>query len=116
MRVPFALRASIIVITLCGSSWFWYQGLLHSPLAGSSVIEKQEGPRVDSNTAPAQPSRKNDQAMAYYRRYPDVHQHEYYGINGPLGIDGARQHYLHHGKREGRIWNGLPDQTSNAPP
>jgi hypothetical protein len=43
-------------------------------------------------------------AAAYWARYQDVAADGYYGRGGPLGAFGARQHYLDHGRREGRQW------------
>lgn len=43
-------------------------------------------------------------ARAYWERYPDVRASALYGEKGRLGILGAREHYMQHGRREGRIW------------
>ncbi len=47
-------------------------------------------------------------AEEYWRKNPDVRADPVYGENGKLGVFGAREHYLKHGKREGREWPILP--------
>ncbi|MDE1150007.1 MAG: FkbM family methyltransferase [Azospirillaceae bacterium] len=41
-------------------------------------------------------------AYGYWRRYPDVAGHDYYGEFGTLGYEGARRHFIDHGRTEGR--------------
>lgn len=43
-------------------------------------------------------------AHAYWERYPDVRASALYGEKGHLGILGAREHFMQHGRREGRVW------------
>lgn len=43
-------------------------------------------------------------ARAYWERYPDVRANPLYGEKGSLGILGAREHFMQHGRREGRVW------------
>lgn len=43
-------------------------------------------------------------AEAYWRRNPDVAADAFFGVNGALGIFGAREHYDRHGRGEGRQW------------
>ena len=58
-------------------------------------------------------SLEHELAEAYWRRYPDIKEDAHYGINGPLGIFGAREHFRQHGKREGRVWGLTPGQLLN---
>jgi hypothetical protein len=43
-------------------------------------------------------------ARAYWERYPDVRANPLYGEKGSLGVLGAREHFMQHGRREGRVW------------
>lgn len=43
-------------------------------------------------------------AEAYWQRYEDVARDGVYGRNGRLGVFGAREHWLRHGKAEDRLW------------
>lgn len=43
-------------------------------------------------------------ARAYWARYPDVRSSPLYGEGGSLGVLGAREHFMQHGRREGRVW------------
>lgn len=93
-----------VVIIICVVSFgSWLVGLSGSPLF-----------HPDRNALPRPSEQSGDQdpaelalARAYWNRYPDVAGHSYFGENGVLGADGARTHYLLHGKSEGRSW-GLP--------
>ena len=49
---------------------------------------------------------ENAIAIEYWAKYPDVRNHHYFGENGTLGVFGAREHYLKHGKAEARHWPG----------
>lgn len=42
----------------------------------------------------------------YYNRRPDVAQDGYYGPGGPMGANGALQHFYDHGQYEGMGYNG----------
>ena len=90
----------VVVIICIVSFGSWLVGLAGSPLVNP-----------DRNTAlrSGEQSGSHDPielalARAYWNRYPDVAGHSYFGENGVLGADGARTHYLLHGKAEGRSW------------
>ena len=43
-------------------------------------------------------------AEAYWLRYSDVRTDPHWGSKGPMGVWGARDHFVLHGKREGRVF------------
>lgn len=53
-------------------------------------------------------NREKELAEAYWKRYPDVRDHPFYGVSGPTGTHGAHDHFRQHGKREGRVMAPLP--------
>jgi hypothetical protein len=60
--------------------------------------------RVLARTANIDTAAEEKLAHAYWARYPDVRASALYGENGRLGILGAREHFMQHGRREGRVW------------
>lgn len=45
-------------------------------------------------------------AKKYWAENPGVRTDKFFGDGGTLGVYGAREHYLRHGKTEGRNWPG----------
>ena len=60
--------------------------------------------RVLARAADIDTAAEEKLARAYWDRYPDVAKSDVYGVGGRLGILGAREHYMRHGRREGRVW------------
>ncbi|PIE58129.1 MAG: hypothetical protein CSA33_04240 [Desulfobulbus propionicus] len=52
-------------------------------------------------------SQEKQLALAYWKRYPDVREHPLWGEQGALGIKGPADHYRHHGRQEGRVFQEL---------
>jgi len=86
----------ILVVSFGG----WLIGLAGSPLFYSGQADALVSVERPDDSDPAERAL----ARAYWNRYPDVANHSYFGENGVLGSDGARTHYLLHGKAEGRRW------------
>lgn len=60
--------------------------------------------RVLARAAEIDTAAEEKLAHAYWLRYPDVAANPLYGEKGRLGVLGAREHYMRHGRREGRVW------------
>lgn len=54
--------------------------------------------------AGAEESNTRALAEAYWNRYPDVAEDNFFGRHGKLGVAGARSHFQRHGRQEGRKW------------
>ncbi len=76
-------------------------GALQSPLMDEKTGEML---RVLARTADIDTAAEEKLARAYWTRYPDVAASPLYGEKGGMGVLGAREHYMNHGRREGRIW------------
>ncbi|SHH94137.1 hypothetical protein [Desulfofustis glycolicus] len=92
----------VIVIICVVSFGSWLVGLAGSPL----FHPDRHAPPRSGDQDPAELAL----AQAYWNRYPDVSGHSYFGENGVLGTNGARTHYLLHGKAEGRRWGPGPTE------
>lgn len=105
------LPATIFI--LLASLILWLLGLLNSPLTGpdaGSVTAPAE--RVMDDSAQAEQRRRL--AEDYWTRYPDIGGHHYFGKDGPLGINGAWEHYRQHGRHEGRTFWTHPENERRA--
>jgi len=81
--------------------------LVHSPLYRPET--RQESDFINSFVNKNSPDIQKERglAKAYWLRYHDVRQDRHWGEKGPMGVWGPRDHYLLHGKREGRIFKPL---------
>jgi len=107
-------RAVIVTGVAATSIAVWGIGLLKSPLFDPVMHREQLFvARYKKNNAPDHIVEKT-LSEAYYKRYQDVKVHPYFGEKGPMGIYGAREHYLQHGQREGRVFAPLhvPDDLA----
>ena len=98
---------SLSVITfgaIASSTVLWTRGFIQSPLVDPHLRQEEKFIRdyIDANN----PDHQQEKILAesYWLRYSDIHNNSYWGVNGPMGIWGARDHFLQHGKREGRIF------------
>lgn len=100
-------KAHLTLLTLAclmASAILWTRGLLHSPLMnpeqGIKENYTQQGVSINS------PEYQKEKLLAesYWLRYEDVKNNPYWGISGPKGFWGARDHFVLHGKQEGRIF------------
>ena len=102
-----------VVLLLASGGWLW--GLFSSePLVAErsgAPSHRSEQQRLESFDE----GQLRQAAEAYWNRYPDIRKHHYFGEHGPLGLDGARQHYLQHGRFEGRIY-GEPSSGEEMSP
>ena len=73
--------------------------LLNAERAARAELLQSVASRPDIDT-----DRLRVAAAAYWDRYPDVAGDPFYGRSGPLGDRGAHQHFLDHGRRDGRQW------------
>lgn len=100
-------RLLIAALLFAGfGSYAW--GALHAPW-----MDRERPAQVQLARQMIEDSKRDDaaeRALAedYWTRYPDVAADGYFGRNGKLGLQGAREHFARHGRREGRIW-GLKD-------
>ena len=76
-------------------------GAWHSPL-----LDRERNLQFDALAQAEAWNEEEERSLAetYWARYADVAAHSYYGRDGTLGVWGAREHFKHHGKREGRHW------------
>jgi hypothetical protein len=96
----FRYRPIAVAVVLSLSASLWLAALLQSPIRHPHLmVERQLTPELEETRSLAE---------AYWSRYRDVRDHEYYGKNGEMGIYGAREHYKNYGKREGRIFGPIP--------
>ncbi len=75
-----------------------------SPAGNFALAERDRELRTLSAGVNIDMTAEEQLARAYWTRYPDVAADSFYGMNGRLGIMGAREHYAKHGRREGRLW------------
>ncbi len=92
------------IAAVISSAVFWVKGFLYSPLFDSEfrIEEKFIGDFIDSNSLDS--IQEKILAESYWLRYSDVRTNKYWGRNSPMGIWGPRDHFMQHGKREGRIF------------
>lgn len=104
------LLSALIVLVSVG---FWLLGLFNS-----SILDPDGRPAVPPTQSTAADSTQAEQlqrlAETYWNRYPDIRKHHYFGENGPMGINGAWQHYRQHGRHEGRIFWPQPEINHQA--
>lgn len=102
---------------ICASVFYYVTGMLQSPLSDHRYTAEAGFLRKYINDN--DPDLQEEKALAegYWLRYPDVKINHYWGVDGPMGIWGPRDHYLQHGKREGRIFQPIhrpSDMTGEA--
>jgi hypothetical protein len=100
-------RLLVTVAVLGISCWLWILGLTGSPVFTPALVEENRYVRQYIQEQAPDYQEVNRLARAYWKRYPDVRNHKYFGKNGPMGIFGAREHFEQHGRREGRIYAPL---------
>lgn len=102
-RINFRISAAVLVT----SSAFWTLGLLQSPLIKPKA--QQEGFIVERAKQEQDPEYLAEKALAeaYWQRYPDIKNDSYFGEKGPMGINGAREHFKQYGKSEGRKYGPI---------
>ena len=76
-------------------------GALHAPPMDGKTGEML---RVLARAADVDTAAEEKLARAYWAHYPDVAASPLFGEKGSMGVLGAREHYMKHGRREGRIW------------
>lgn len=106
------ITIAVLLLGIAG----WLSGLLNpsTPAAERGGAPSQRS--TQQPTASFDNGQLRSAAEAYWDRYPDIREHYYFGEHGPLGLDGARQHYLQHGRREGRIYGapaGIDKKTAD---
>ena len=79
-------------------------GAMHSPLANGGEAERAAMLRAVAKGAEIDMVAEEALARAYWSRNPDVAADAMYGERGRLGVLGAREHFLRHGRNEGRPW------------
>jgi len=95
---------AILVMSVC----FWLLGLFNSSTLDPDIADQtyQVKPAPDDSARAEQQRRL---AEAYWSRYPDIRTHHYFGEDGPLGVNGAWEHYRQHGRFEGRMFWSEPE-------
>lgn len=94
----------VTILAVCTSIFFYGEGVLTSPVQDSRYPAEVKYLQkfIDNNDPDLQ--EEKSLAEAYWLRYEDVKTDNFWGINGPMGIWGPRDHYQQHGKKEGRIF------------
>ena len=101
-------RPIVVAVVLSFSAVLWLFGLSKSPIGNPNLfVERQLAQRYNQQHSPDLQSTRT-LAEAYWNRYRDVREHDYYGKNGKMGIYGAEEHFKHHGRGEGRIYGPVP--------
>lgn len=102
------------VAILTTSVCFWLLGLFNSSILDPDAADVT----FQAKLAPDDSARAEQQrrlAEAYWTRYPDIRTHHYFGEEGPLGVNGAWEHYQQHGRFEGRMfWSGPETSRQEA--
>lgn len=98
------LLTIITIGAIVSSGLLWVRGLLQSPYyePGLQVEEKYIREYIETNS----PDNRQEKILAegYWLRYRDISKNNYWGVDGPMGIWGPRDHFTQHGRREGRIF------------
>lgn len=99
--------AAIVTSAIIFSAVIYCLELADSPLYLPEILEEKKyiSSYVNENSPDIQKERKL--ARAYWRRYNDVRLDQHWGEKGPMGVWGPRDHYMLHGRREGRIFKPL---------
>lgn len=79
-------------------------GLVHSPVIDDVLAQERVVLNKHARSDQVDVIRETLFAQAYWARNPDVAASSFFGVNGALGIFGAREHYDRHGRLEGRKW------------
>lgn len=79
-------------------------GLVDSALTDHRLAEQQTIIDNYARTKSIDQAQEKILAEAYWRRNRDVAVHEFFGVDGPLGVFGPREHFNRHGRLEGRVW------------
>lgn len=97
------LVCSVLLIPLWGAvvAALWDSPYLDNSRYASALYTQH---LMESAEGGASVSFGRASAVAYWKCYPDVATDPYFGISGPLGMLGAREHFERHGRREGRVW------------
>ncbi len=84
-------------------------GAWHSPL-----LDRERNLQFDALAQAEAWNEEEERSLAetYWTRNADVAADLYYGRDGTLGVWGAREHFKHHGEKEGRHW---PEGTMRKP-
>ena len=108
-----AFRIAITGIALTVATAFWVRGLLQSPLVQPDGRSRERSVGALS-PHPREQRREAQLAQGYWQRYRDVREHDYWGEKGAMGIQGPRDHFRRHGRREGRIFAPVLETSDMA--
>lgn len=93
--------AILMIVLACGG---WLLGAMQSPLLNRQIAAQHARAASVAMHGRLDLSAEPQLAEAYWLRNPDVAADAHYGRHGRIGILGAREHWLRHGKSEGRRW------------
>jgi hypothetical protein len=93
--------AILMVVLACGG---WLLGAMDTPLLNRQLAAQHALATSVAQTGGLDLMAEQRLAEAYWQRNPDVAASGHYGRHGRTGIFGAREHWLSHGKGEGRHW------------
>lgn len=79
-------------------------GFVRSPVIDDVLAQERVVINKHARRAHVDVVRERALAEAYWQRNLDVAGDGFFGIDGALGIFGAREHYDRHGRLEGRRW------------
>ena len=96
LRLPAILGITAIVVAL----GLYTVGAFQSSLLSEEIAERKA--YIARHTPLDRAERR---AKAYWKRYPDVAAHPFFGENGVQGIYGPLVHFDRHGRSEGRLWD-----------
>ncbi|MBT8353391.1 MAG: hypothetical protein KJO60_02645 [Desulfofustis sp.] len=108
-RTTNRLNGWLVIGLLSLSLILWLHGLLSSQIYDPEVYTPLRKSAALLRDNAAKHTEELELAKAYWLRYTDVRTHSFFGEEGPLGIAGAREHYLQHGRREGRIYERVAE-------
>jgi hypothetical protein len=93
--------AVLIFGLACGG---WLLGATELPLLNRDIAAQRARAASVAMSGSLDLSAEPQLAEAYWQRNPDVAADAHYGRHGRVGVLGAREHWLRHGKIEGRRW------------
>ena len=79
-------------------------GLVDSALTDRRLAEQQTIINNYARTESVDRAQEKVLAETYWRRNPDVAVHGFFGVDGPFGVFGPREHFNRYGRVEGRVW------------
>lgn len=102
--MSYLLRHAIAILIFMLACGGWLLGAMETPVLNHQLAAQHAVATSVAKTGSLDMAAEQRLAEAYWRRNPDVAADAYYGRHGRIGVLGAREHWLRHGRSEGRHW------------